>query len=292
MLEILFICTGNTCRSPMAQALLNDKAQKRGLPVSASSAGLAAFAGDTASENAVRAMAEIGIDISTHRASRLSIYALESSDLIVCMSESHRAALAGFENVIVANGGISDPYGGNLDEYRKCRDELSAFIDVMLENLFITRIEAMSEADVGAVAKLEKECFSVPWSEQALRDELSNETAHFFVAKRFGQTAGYIGMHQVLDECYITNVAVLPKFRRCKIGSELVEYTVNFAKENEASFVSLEVRESNQAAISLYNKFGFAVCGERKNFYDKPRENGLIMTKFFNEDDQNEDIGN
>lgn len=292
MLEILFVCTGNTCRSPMAEALLNDKAQKLGLPLHASSAGLAAFTGDTASDNAVEVMAEIGIDISAHRATRLSIYALESSDIIVCMSESHKAALPTFPNVIVPIGGVSDPYGSGCGAYRKCRDELSKFIDEMIADLVCTRVTEMGEGDISAVAELEKECFSVPWSEQSLRDELSNESAHFFVARRMGETVGYIGMHKVLDECYITNVAVSQQFRRCSVGSQLVEHAANFAKDSSAAFISLEVRVSNEAAISLYEKYGFAVCGERKNFYDKPRENALIMTKFFGEDDQHENTCN
>lgn len=284
MIEILFVCTGNTCRSPMAEALLNDKAKKLNIPLHASSAGLAAFTGDSASAYAIEVMNEIGIDLSSHRSSRLSIYAFEESDIVVCMSESHKAALPASYKIIVPNGGISDPYGGDINIYRVCRDELSEFIDLLIASLSEIRISKMNEKHIKAVAEIEKECFSVPWSENALREELTNENAHFYVAELFGETVGYIGMHIVLDEAYIANVAVSKKYRRRSIGSKLVVHAINTAKKANASFISLEVRESNTAAISLYKQHGFAICGERKNFYDEPKENGLIMTKFFDKD--------
>lgn len=284
MLEILFVCTGNTCRSPMAAALLNDKAQKRGLPIHASSAGLAAFTGDSASENAIKVMKEIGVDISSHRATRLSIYAIDSSDVVVCMSRSHKAALPDLKKIITFKNDVTDPYASDVDVYRNCRDELSHSIDELIETLSETVVLPMHGEDVKAVSEIEKECFSVPWSEKALLDELNNGTAHFFVAKQFNKAVGYIGMNMILDECYITNVAVSEKFRQNKIGSQLVEYAVTDAKNNGAAFISLEVRKSNHAAIALYEKYGFSVCGERKNFYDKPKEDGLIMTRFFDKE--------
>ncbi len=292
MFEILFICTGNTCRSPMAEGLLNSKAQKLGLPLHASSAGLAAFTGDEVSRNAVKVMAQLGIDISSHRASRLSIYAFERSDLIVCMSESQKNALPQNKKIIVPAGGISDPYGGDENVYRHCRDELSAFVDHIIEMLGETVIEPMNKQSTAAVAQLEKECFSVPWSEKAISDELENPSAHFFTAYRFGEYVGYIGMHLVLDECYITNIAVTEKQRKKGIGSSLLSFAEKYAEKNGASFISLEVRKSNEAAKALYNKHGFKLCGERKKFYTAPDEDGLIMTKFFDRNDDNENTGN
>ena len=141
-------------------------------------------------------------------------------------------------------------------------------------------IEKMTVAHIEEIARLEKECFSSPWSEDGLKSELDNKFARFYVAFLDGQIAGYIGSHNVLGEVYITNVAVFPEFRRNGVGKALVELLVSEMKAENAEFVTLEVRESNLNAISLYEKCGFEKVGKRKAFYEKPREDGVLMTNY------------
>lgn len=142
---------------------------------------------------------------------------------------------------------------------------------------------AMTENDVPAVASLEKECFSSPWSEASLFESLNNEGSIFLCAKIKEKIVGYIGASVVLDEAYVSDVAVSKNERRRGIGEKLLEECEKICREKGCSFLSLEVRKSNKAAISLYEKCGFVVLGERKNFYSDPRENALIMTKYFKE---------
>lgn len=139
----------------------------------------------------------------------------------------------------------------------------------------------MTAADIGAVAEIEKNCFSSPWTEEGLESELTNPQAEFFVLECDGSVAAYMGMHIVLDECYIANVAVSPAFRKKGFGQRLVENALAVAKEKSCSFITLEVRVSNTPAIELYGKCGFEKIGERKNFYSSPTENALIMTLYF-----------
>jgi ribosomal-protein-alanine N-acetyltransferase len=141
-------------------------------------------------------------------------------------------------------------------------------------------IEKMTSAHIEEIAKLEKECFSTPWSEDGLKSELDNNFARFFVAFCGGKIAGYIGSHNILGEVYITNVAVFPEFRRNGVGKALVEFLVGEMKAENAEFVTLEVRKSNLNAISLYEKCGFEKVGERKDFYEKPREDAILMTYY------------
>ena len=142
--------------------------------------------------------------------------------------------------------------------------------------------ERMTEQHVSRVAELEKQCFSTPWSETALSEELSNKFARFFVALLNGEIVGYIGAHNILGEVYITNVAVFPEYRKNGFGEALIKKLIETVKKENADFITLEVRKSNTSAINLYEKCGFCAVGERKNFYEKPCENAILMTKNFN----------
>lgn len=121
----------------------------------------------------------------------------------------------------------------------------------------------------------------MPWSERALEEELYNPQASFIVAQRAdGAVLGYAGLHVAADEGYIDNVAVREDYRRQGIADDLLDVFVRFGRVNLA-FLTLEVRPSNEAAIGLYFKHGFAQVGRRKNYYDNPREDAIIMTLEF-----------
>lgn len=145
------------------------------------------------------------------------------------------------------------------------------------------KLERFDARHVSGAAQLERECFAVPWTEEALREELDNPNALFLAAvdEQTGETAGYLGCHLILDEGYIANVAVSPKRRREGIGDLLVRGLIDQAKDRGASFLTLEVRASNQPAIALYRGCGFQPVGTRPNFYEKPREDALLMTLQF-----------
>ena len=138
----------------------------------------------------------------------------------------------------------------------------------------------MSAEHIGQIASLEKECFSEPWSEKALSEELANENSHFLVAVS-DEVLGYIGVQEICGEAYITNAAVFGKYRKCGIGRALISAACEGAKGRGCEFITLEVRESNSPAISLYESEGFDKAGIRKNFYSAPTENGVIYTKYF-----------
>ena len=141
--------------------------------------------------------------------------------------------------------------------------------------------EKMTEQHIKCIAELEKQSFSTPWSEAAILKELSNKFARFFVALLNGKVVGYIGSHNVLGEVYITNVAVFPEYRNKGIGEKLIQKFVEEIQNENAEFITLEVRKSNVSAIKLYEKCGFCAVGERKNFYEKPCEDAILMTKKF-----------
>lgn len=140
----------------------------------------------------------------------------------------------------------------------------------------------MTIEDVPEIAALEKECFTVPWSERSFMDEMSNKLAIYHVAKDNGKCIGYAGFWNVSGEGGITNVAVLPEYRRQGIGSMLIAETVKTAETLRLGLLTLEVRKSNTAAQGLYNKFGFDIIGERKRYYSDNGEDAFIMTKTFN----------
>lgn len=140
----------------------------------------------------------------------------------------------------------------------------------------------MTAGHLDQVADIERICFSDPWSRRMLSEHLENECAATLVALgEDGTVLGYAGVLVVVDEGYITNVAVRPEYRRQGVASQLLDVFRRFAEGSRLAFLTLEVRASNRAARSLYAKHGYAEVGCRKNYYEHPREDAIIMTKEF-----------
>lgn len=142
-------------------------------------------------------------------------------------------------------------------------------------------VRRMNADDISAVACIERECFSMPWSEKSFEESLALSYGIFFVAEYKDKIAGYIGMYQMGDESDITNVAVSSAFRRMGIGKKLLYEVEKYAMHNSIRSITLEVRESNTPAIFLYEKMHYKNIGIRKNFYEKPTENAIIMVRQF-----------
>ena len=145
------------------------------------------------------------------------------------------------------------------------------------------KIVPMAAEHLDRLEQLERMCFSRPWSKKMLAEELDNQCAAFLVAvePETEKAVGYAGLLVVADEGYITNVAVDPSCRRQGVAAQLLQVFDNFAKGNHLAFLTLEVRPSNAAAIALYEGFGFREVGRRRNYYDLPKEDALILTRRF-----------
>lgn len=142
-------------------------------------------------------------------------------------------------------------------------------------------IVPMDRSHIPQIAALERECFSTPWTENMLEDALFDSQASFIVAEaEDGSILGYAGLHVIVDEGYIDNIAVEEAARRHGVASALLDVYCRFGAVNLA-FLTLEVRKSNAPAIALYEKFGFQQAGLRPGYYQHPREDAVIMTREF-----------
>ena len=143
------------------------------------------------------------------------------------------------------------------------------------------RIIDAEEKHIKALHEIENECFSMPWTMDMLKAQLKDSRHEFIIAEDGeGKVLGYVGMMYVIDEGYISNVAVSAKYRRQGIADALICALYERAFALGLSFMTLEVRKSNLPAISLYEKHGFTVVGKRKNYYELPKEDALLMTCF------------
>ena len=140
-------------------------------------------------------------------------------------------------------------------------------------------IRKMTDREVPQVAELEKLCFSQPWSEKSVAGELDNPLALWLVAMEGDRLAGYVGSQTVMDETDMMNLAVAPQFRRQGVGEALVNALVASLTDFGSRCLTLEVRDSNEAARALYGKLGFAEIGRRRGYYRDPREDALILRK-------------
>ena len=140
-------------------------------------------------------------------------------------------------------------------------------------------IREMTFDDIDPVMEIERACFTTPWTAEGFLSFMLREGTVFLVAEEDGEILGQCGFVSAADEADITNVAVAPRARRRGIAKMLVEQLLTEAGRRGIRSIFLEVRKSNEAAIRLYEGQGFEAVGERKNYYEDPVEDALLMCR-------------
>ena len=141
-------------------------------------------------------------------------------------------------------------------------------------------IETVEERHLEAIFEIEKVSFSLPWGLAALENQMKSKDCIFIAAVQAERVRGYAGLMSVLDEGYISNIAVEPNSRRQGVAYALIAELVRHTRDR-LSFITLELRESNKAAAAVYKKHGFVRVGTRKNYYAKQKEDAVLMTLFY-----------
>ncbi|MBE7035192.1 MAG: ribosomal-protein-alanine N-acetyltransferase [Ruminococcaceae bacterium] len=140
----------------------------------------------------------------------------------------------------------------------------------------------LTEDYLHSLAELEKQCFVTPWTLAMFAGELTNPVTEYRLLVDGKTPVAYMGLWCVADEGQITNVAVHPAYRRRGLAKRLIQYFIDYARDKNLSCLTLEVRESNEAAQALYKKMGFTVVGRRNRYYEG-KEDAILMTLFLHE---------
>lgn len=139
-------------------------------------------------------------------------------------------------------------------------------------------INYINSSYIDQLVNLEKESFSTPWSYSSFYDSFNNKNYKFIAAiGENNNILGYIGSYNILEQCYITNIAVYHQYKNQGVASQLLDKLISNSIINHIDIISLEVRISNIIAIKLYKKFNFKQVGIRKNFYQNPIEDAFIF---------------
>ncbi len=264
----------------MAEAFYNNKLN------GAISAGLSVYEPSLASENAIITMEKFGIDIRKHRSKQLTYKMTEESDLILTMTERQKDFILSVDETISKktftlceytgfDKDIQDPFGMGLDEYFKCAENIKKCVDKLTH----ISVRKTIPQDIEEIIDVERKTKAVTWNETMLKEELKNPDSYYFSAEHLGKVIGYGGFKMIFDEIHIMTVSVLEDYRRCGIGTRIMNAVENSARELNAKKIFLDVRESNTCAKMLYDKLGFSTCGVRKKYYSDNNENAIVMTK-------------
>lgn len=140
-------------------------------------------------------------------------------------------------------------------------------------------ITKMTECHVPQIAELEKLCFHDPWSQNSIASEVNNKLSLWLVAVEDELVVGYVGSQTVLGETDMMNIAVHPEFRKKGIATALITQLIIYLAQQGSHSLMLEVRASNDPAISVYKRLDFVEVGRRRNYYRNPREDALILRK-------------
>ena len=139
------------------------------------------------------------------------------------------------------------------------------------------KVRVMKEEDIEDILEMERECFATPWSRESFEMELKNKFARYVVAEIDGKVVGYGGLWLIIDEAHITNIAVREEYRKMDVGSHILSALVAISLKRDIKSMTLEVRESNVAAIRLYEKYDFKEAGVRPKYYSDNNEDAIIM---------------
>lgn len=254
------------------------------------SAGL--FSSGEAIEPGCAAVAlSLGADIGAHEPELLSRELFDRHTAAVCMTLAQADELIdrwpGCESKVICLGetDIFRPrlkmgWKKTVQRLHDAVDELAGLVRENETEDGITRLDADTPAQLlDDIAQLEREHFSAPWTREMLERAIGSDRNIFFAFIEGGRVQGYIGGLLIIDELEIYNLAVAAPARRRGIGRELAQSLCAAAQEAGAGRISLEVRQGNAPAIALYEALGFEVVGQRKNYYEKPREDALIMLR-------------
>lgn len=288
MKKILFVCSGNTCRSPMASALFNALQDGEFL---ADSAGIGAFRGDAISRGALDALRFTATPqnekcpFPDHLSKPVTEEEMDAADYIYGITKRHTEALCSYfphhkDKIRSFPQEIPDPFGRDTGVYLQTLAAIRSGIFEIYRDLKKGQdgiYPAVTERDIFDILAIEKQSFSTPWSEKSFRMSLENPITHAFVKMHEGKVVGYALYSVLFEDCELYNIAVSPENRGQGIGNEMLSAVLNDCLRRGGEILRLEVRNSNLAARSLYRKFGFIEEGIRKNYYQNPTEDAILM---------------